>query len=99
MSYYQIIDDTYIILSLYIQPGAKKPEVCGIYNNDSLKIKLSAKPIDGQANDAVIMFIQNWLNVTKSQIKIISGDKSRYKKVRLDNKSKEIINKLEGMYK
>ena len=41
-----------LILSLYIQPGASKTEVCGEHNG-RIKIRLKAPPVDGKANQAL----------------------------------------------
>jgi uncharacterized protein len=57
---------------------AKRNQIVG-WENDVLKIKLSAAPIDGKANEALADFLsKNW-GVAKSEIKIIRGLKSRNK--------------------
>ena len=65
-------------LTLHIQPGAKKTEVVGLHG-DALKIRLAAPPVDGKANQALIGFIAERLDVAKSAVTLKSGLSSRRK--------------------
>lgn len=57
---------------------AKRNQIIG-WEGDVLKIKLSAAPIDGKANEALLDFLsKNW-GMAKSDIKIIRGLKSKNK--------------------
>lgn len=67
-------------LNLYVQPGAKKSEVVGLHD-DRLKIKIKAPPEDGKANDELIRFLADILNVQKNEVEILRGHKSRQKDV------------------
>lgn len=69
-----------VIISLYIQPNASKTEVIGEHNG-LLKIKIKAPPVDGKANEEVLRFLSKALNISRSEIEILKGDKSREKKV------------------
>lgn len=69
-----------VIINVYVQPGAKRTEIVGLYG-DSLKIRLTSLPIDGRANDALLNFIAHLFDVSLSQVEIIRGSKSRHKKV------------------
>ena len=71
-----------LILTLYIQPGAKSSEVIGLHG-DALKIKLASPPIDGKANKALLQFIAAQFDIPLRQIKLIHGEKSRHKTVEL----------------
>lgn len=51
---------------------------------DFLKIKLSAPAHEGKANSALIDFLSKYFDIAKNKIKIISGFKSRDKKVNID---------------
>ena len=66
------------MLTLHVQPGAKKTEIMGTHG-DALKIRLSAPPIDGKANAALIEFVAARLGLVKSAIRLISGQTSRRK--------------------
>ena len=77
-------DDLTIILSLKIQPAAKRTGIVGIYNQNALKIALQAPPIEGKANEALIRFLSKTAKIPQSHITLIQGGLSKEKKVRLD---------------
>lgn len=69
-------------LRLRLQPRAKKNAVEGEYG-DALKIRLTAPPVEGEANKALVAFVAKLLGVKKSAVTIESGEKSRDKRVRV----------------
>jgi uncharacterized protein (TIGR00251 family) len=71
-----------VILSLHIQPGAKKTEIVGLHG-DALKIRLAAPPVDGKANAALVAFIAAKLGAGRTAIEVISGLTARAKRVRV----------------
>lgn len=71
-----------VVLSLHIQPGAKKTEVVGLHG-DALKVRLAAPPVDGKANEALIAFIADTLGVAKARVSLVSGMTSRAKRLRV----------------
>lgn len=72
-----------VVLTLHIQPGAKRTECAGLHG-EALKIRLAAPPVDGKANEALIAFLSKALGVSKSSVELISGETSRAKRVRVD---------------
>jgi uncharacterized protein (TIGR00251 family) len=71
-----------IVLSLHVQPGAKRTEPAGLHG-DALKIRLAAPPVDGKANEALIAFLAKTLGVPKSKVELVSGQTSRAKRIRI----------------
>lgn len=71
-----------VVLTLHIQPGAKKTEVAGLHG-DALKIRLAAPPVDGKANEALIAFLAKALGVPKANVELVSGQTSRAKRLRV----------------
>ena len=61
-----------------MQPGAKKSEVAGMHG-DAVKIRIHSPPVEGKANDALILFLSKILGVRISSLQIERGDKSRTK--------------------
>jgi uncharacterized protein len=71
-----------------VQPRAKRNAVVGELG-DALKVALTAPPIDGRANDACIEFFADLLQLPRSSIKIVSGQSSRNKVIRVTGISAE----------
>ncbi|MDO8931715.1 MAG: DUF167 family protein [Rhodocyclaceae bacterium] len=71
-----------VVLTLHIQPGAKRSEVAGTHG-DALKIRLAAPPVDGKANEALIAFLAKALGVPKAHVDLVAGQTSRAKRVRV----------------
>ena len=69
-----------VIVSLHIQPGAKKTVVVGPHG-DALKIRLAAPPVDGKANAALLAFIAEKVGTGRTAVELISGQTSRAKRV------------------
>src|SRR5574342_856982 len=76
-----------ITLSIRIQPRASKNEITQM-ENGKIKIRLTAPPVDGAANEALIRFLAEMLLVTRSQVEIVSGHTSREKMVRISGVAK-----------
>jgi uncharacterized protein (TIGR00251 family) len=69
-----------IAFKVHVQPRASANQAAGAWQ-DALKIRLTAPPVDGEANKACIRFLSKQLKVPKSEIEIISGVSSRTKKI------------------
>ena len=69
-----------VMLTLHIQPGAKKTEIVGPHG-EALKIRLRAPPVDGKANVCLLTFLAARLAVPKVAVRLISGESSRAKRV------------------
>ena len=85
-----------VVLSLYVQPGAKKTEVVGLHGG-ALKIRLAAPPVDGKANECLVDYVADRLRVPKRQVTLVSGQSSRSKRVAVVGLfADEIESKLAG---
>jgi len=82
-----------ITLSIRIQPRASKNEITRM-ENSGLKIRLTAPPVDGAANEALIRLLADTLSVTRSQVEIVSGHTSRDKIVRISGVGKADAERL-----
>lgn len=70
------------VLRVHLQPGASRSQCVGLVGEPPrLKIKVTAPPVDGAANAALIEFLSDALRVPKSQFEIIRGQTSRMKDV------------------
>jgi uncharacterized protein (TIGR00251 family) len=75
-------DGDAVVLTLHIQPGAKKTEIVGLHG-EALKIRLAAPPVDGKANAALIAFIAAKVGAGRTAVELVSGETSRAKRVRI----------------
>lgn len=81
------------LLSLYIRPGASKSEISGEHDG-RLKIKIKARPVDGEANENLIEFLADVLKISKAKIHLISGESSRQKQVLVELSPKDLVTLL-----
>jgi uncharacterized protein (TIGR00251 family) len=80
-------ENTTLVLSCHLQPKAKKDEFCGEYG-DSVKIRITAPPVDGKANQHLIKFLAKSFGVKQNDIEILSGETSREKRIAIKNPNK-----------
>ena len=71
-----------LLLDVRIQPGAKFNDIDGLYGH-RLKIRIAAPAVDGKANKHLVMYLSRLFKVRKSMIKILSGETSRNKCVKI----------------
>lgn len=72
-----------MILDLHVQPGASRSEFAGRHG-ERIKVRLAAPAFDGKANDALIEFLAAHYGVAKRDVRILSGLRSRQKRVEID---------------
>lgn len=71
-----------VTFAIKVQPRAKKNAITGMLGG-SLKIFLTAPPVDGKANEACIEFFAKLLKVPRSSVTIAAGQTSRNKVIRV----------------
>ena len=87
-------------LKIRITPRAKRDEVYYILEDGTIKVRLTAPPVEGKANKALIKYFSGIFEIPCSQIEILSGFKSRNKLVFIQGmNSVEIYDKLNGILK
>ena len=70
------------LVKIYLQPKASKNEIVGPYR-DGIKVKVTAPPIEGKANDTLIRFLAKELGISPSSVEIIKGHHSREKTLKI----------------
>jgi uncharacterized protein (TIGR00251 family) len=65
-----------------VQPGAARSEVTGRHG-DALKLRIAAAAVEGAANAALIEYLARRLNLSRREVTIVQGEKSRRKIVRV----------------
>jgi uncharacterized protein (TIGR00251 family) len=71
-----------IVIEVRVQPRSSKKGIAGVMDN-VLKVKLTAPPVEGEANEQLIEVISEATGVRKSSIKIVRGLSSKKKVVQI----------------
>lgn len=81
------IKDNIICLYVRITAGAKADKILGLWSDDSsrhyLKISLKEPAVDNKANKALLKFFAKKLNIAQSNISIVNGELTKYKKLQI----------------
>ena len=91
-----------VTLAVRAQPGAKKTAITGLYGEGAaaqLEIAVHAAPLEGRANQALIVFLAETFCVPKSALKLLSGKSSRSKVFLLRGVTAPQINTVLGKVK
>ena len=78
-----------------VQPKASRNQIVSLVG-DTLRVRVTAPPEDGKANQAVIALLAASLNVAKSSVRILRGHSSRDKLISVDALSREEIQRRLG---
>jgi uncharacterized protein (TIGR00251 family) len=76
-----------IAFAVKVHPRARKNAITGVLG-DALKLALTAPPVEGKANQAVIEFFADLFQIPRSSVTIASGETSRNKVIRIAGVSK-----------
>jgi len=71
-----------LILSLRVQPRSRKDEFIAPHG-DHYKVRITAPPVEGKANDHILRFLAKSFGVKRSQVSVQSGQTSRNKLFRI----------------
>jgi uncharacterized protein (TIGR00251 family) len=71
-----------VVFAVRVQPRASKDEIAGEMAG-ALKVRLQAPAVEGRANEALIEFLAQLLKTPKSAVRILSGERSRTKRVEI----------------
>ncbi len=77
-------------LSVRVTPGARRNAFDGLWNGTHLKVALQAPAVDGKANEALIDFLSETLEVKKKNIFIVTGQTSRCKLILIEDADERI---------
>jgi uncharacterized protein (TIGR00251 family) len=68
-------------LAVRVTPRASHNKIVEVMEDGTIKIHLAAPPVDGEANEQLILFLADVLNVPKSRVEIVAGATGRDKLV------------------
>ncbi len=79
--FYEWLDGD-LLLRIKVQPKASTDAFCEVLG-EHLKIRITAPPVDGKANLHLIKFIAKQFKKNKSEVKLISGETHREKRIKI----------------
>jgi uncharacterized protein len=79
-----------VLLPVAVQPRASRDAVAGLYGN-TLKLLLTAPPVEGAANGACLRFLADFLGISRARLSIVKGAKTRQKLIRITNISVDAL--------
>ena len=83
-----------VVLRVFVAPRSASTKVLGLHDG-MVKVALTAPPVDGAANKALIAFLAKMLGVSKSSVTIVQGETSRRKTVSVEGiEPEEVIRRL-----
>ena len=68
-----------VLISLSVVPGAKR--TTHVYEASGLKIRLAAPPVDGKANEELVRYLAEQLEIPRSRVTVVKGQTERRKTV------------------
>ena len=68
-------------LRVRVTPRAGRNKIVGVMSDQVIKIQVAAAPVDGEANEKLVKFLAEILDVPKSHIEIVAGFSSRDKSI------------------
>ncbi len=71
-----------LVIKVYLQPRSSRNEIVGPYR-DGIKVKVTAPPVEGKANEALLRFLAKAWGIAPSQIEIVRGHQAREKTLRV----------------
>jgi uncharacterized protein (TIGR00251 family) len=95
---HEIKDKKGTLIRLYVQPGASKTELKGIFQ-DRLKLSVQAPPVEGAANEAVIQYLSKKIGIPQKQIFLIRGETSRQKDLWIEGEFESILPIIKTLFK
>ncbi|NTU43137.1 MAG: YggU family protein [Nitrospirales bacterium] len=72
-----------IIIEIKVDPRSSRKEIVGVMEH-VLKVKLTAPPVGGAANEQLIELLSDYFHIRKSNISILKGESSRLKTVKIE---------------
>lgn len=79
-----------VILCIKLVPNSSHNKIVDCCD-DFIRIKITSPPVDNRANKELVSFLSSVLQVNKSKIQIVSGEKSKLKKVQIKDTNYDVL--------
>lgn len=84
---------TFCIIDVHVAPRSSRNSI-EQQDLNTYKIKLTAPPVEGKANEQLVTILSECLGLPKQQIEIVGGSKSRHKLIKIRGLSDQDVHKL-----
>lgn len=85
------------VLPVRAKPGAKKSELLDEHDG-ALRVAVTAPPVDGKANEALVEVIAEALNLRRSQVELLTGETNRIKRFLIRGIAvDDLLSRIEGV--
>ena len=85
--------DDAVVIDVHVIPRAHKSEIAGT-RGEALLVRLNAPPVDGAANSELIELLATAFGLAKREVSIVSGERSRAKRVRITGRTAADVERL-----
>lgn len=75
-------DGSGVVFRVRVQPRAARDQLAGLYDG-AIKVRLTAPPVDGAANEALKLFLARILRIPRGSVELVTGHTGRNKLVRV----------------
>jgi hypothetical protein len=75
-------DEAGVTIAVQVVPRASRNQVAGV-QGDQLKVRVTAPPVEGAANEALLGFLAAVLGVRRRDLQLVAGERARRKLVRV----------------
>ncbi|HCL56497.1 MAG TPA: YggU family protein [Spirochaetia bacterium] len=84
-----------MILNIKVVPKSSKNSFSWYEQDKNIfKLCITAPPVDGKANEAIIEFLSDFFDIRKKQVQIETGKTAKLKRVKLDADEKYLLEKI-----
>jgi uncharacterized protein (TIGR00251 family) len=78
-------------LAIRVTPRASRNEIVEVLSDGTVRIRLTAPPVEGKANEALVEFLSKVLDIAPSRIEIVAGVTGRDKLVSILDMDAEMV--------
>jgi uncharacterized protein (TIGR00251 family) len=78
------------VFSVRVTPRASQDKIAG-WEGDVLRVRVTAPPVEGRANEALLRLLARALDVPKSRLRLVGGQRQRNKVVAVEGLSAEEV--------
>jgi uncharacterized protein (TIGR00251 family) len=80
-------------LAVRVTPRASKDEIVEVLSDGTVKVHLTAPPVEGKANEALVKFLSAILDVSASRLEVVAGATGRDKLVSVEDMDTKTLHK------